>query len=247
MAYTENDNPGLPQEKLWSSLQARADTLDVAGAAISAFNLYGSAHECLDPWRVDLMESDYFSYELAELLLFAHRNDIARIYFYKLLDFDSQASKLGFFTPEGEPKRAYEQVARVWAVIQDGCRAYELESPRRIRVVGENERVFEAALGPIEAPGRFLGVSWAFGECELRSVYRMAKEGLMGFARKRMVVRARDRVRLLVVEDDDFYARLVSDLLNAAPALLPDITRTSKLAETLECLERDEYDVVVLD
>ena len=69
----------------------------------------------------------------------------------------------------------------------------------------------------------------------------------MEFARKRMVVRARDRVRLLVVEDDDFHTSLVADVLNATPAFLPRITRTRTLAETLECLERDEYDVVVLD
>ncbi len=69
----------------------------------------------------------------------------------------------------------------------------------------------------------------------------------MEFARKRMVVRARDRVRLLVVEDDDFHTSLVADVLNATPAFLPRITRTRTLAETLECLSREDHDVVVLD
>ncbi len=143
---------GGPQEKPWASLQQTADQLDLSGGAISAFNLYGSADICATPWRSALMESDYFTYELAELLLFAHRNDLARIYFFKLLDFEHELSKLGFFDEQGAPKAAFRQVARVWQVIAGGYQAYELANPRRIRIVGKHE-VFEAALAPLDHPG----------------------------------------------------------------------------------------------
>ncbi len=152
IGWGENQDPDLPTEKRWSTLQARADTLDLRGGAISAFNLYARAHECGSPWREDLIESDYFSYELAELLLFAHRTGLARIYMWKLLDFADEPSRLGFFDEAGQPKESFRQLARVWRVIRSGYRAYELQNPRRIRIVGEEGEIFEASMAPLGLP-----------------------------------------------------------------------------------------------
>jgi len=152
VGYGENGNAGLPQEKGWARLSERADTLDLSGGAMTAFNLFGSADYCLDAWRGDLIGSDYFTYELAELLLFAHRHRLARIYFFNLIDFAEKGSKLGFFDEDGRPKPAFDQISRVWQIISGGYQAYELAGPRRIRIVGQRGEILEAALAPLDLP-----------------------------------------------------------------------------------------------
>ncbi len=69
----------------------------------------------------------------------------------------------------------------------------------------------------------------------------------MEFAGKRMMVRARDRVAVLVVEDNELHARMVGDVLGEAPAVLPQITYVGTLKAALEHLAVSMPDIVVLD
>jgi len=83
--------------------------------------------------------SPYFVYKMAQLLAFAYKNDVKRIYFHKLKDQPEQhkRGRNGFFDIEGNPKPSYDFLVKINNLIKDG---YKVNSTAKyIEIIGKNQ------------------------------------------------------------------------------------------------------------
>ncbi len=177
-------------EKTWDDLDTHAwPATDADHAVLSAFDVFGRNTEedatgtpVESPWKIALEDSSWLTWELAELLYFAQERDLAAVYLWKLMDIASEGQS-GFFDPCGQPRRGYEQLVEVWAVIEDGYTA--TRDAGVVTVRGTNGQVLKASattsfshdsdmdisscfvddldesLLPSSAVGTAIGASWA--------------------------------------------------------------------------------------
>jgi len=129
-------------EKSWEDLaSAPWPVTDADHVVLSAFDLFG--RNGTDTWKAALENSSWLTYELAELLFFAHERDIDAIYLWKLLDIDSEGQS-GFFDECGVPRRSYDLLVDVWEVVEDGYVATR-DAQGLVEIRGLNGLVLEAS------------------------------------------------------------------------------------------------------
>ncbi|MBS1746348.1 MAG: hypothetical protein JST21_09295 [Bacteroidetes bacterium] len=104
---------------------------------ITEFNFYGSMKQGSS--RLDVTNSPVFGSLLIQALDFAYKNEIAKIYLFKLIDVANKEGLLGFFDVNGNPKPSYNAFIKVYNVIKDGYRVEENAS--QIKLVGLNQTI----------------------------------------------------------------------------------------------------------
>lgn len=84
------------------------------------------------------LNSPEFVTRFADLLDFTYRNDVSRIYLFKLADVPGKGL-LGFFDSNGNPKESYYQLLEIYDVVKEG---YKVEkSANFIKIIGRNSTI----------------------------------------------------------------------------------------------------------
>lgn len=104
---------------------------------VTEFNFYGSMKAGSS--RLDVTNSPVFGSLLIQMLDFAYKNQISKIYLFKLIDVANKEGLLGFFDVNGNPKPSYNAFLKVYNVIKDGYRVEENAS--QIKLIGLNQTI----------------------------------------------------------------------------------------------------------
>ena len=85
--------------------------------------------------------SPYFVYKMAQLLAFAYKNDVQRIYFHKLMDQPEKhkRGRNGFFDMDGNPKPSYDFLVKIKILIKDGYKVNYTDE--YIEIIGRSKSV----------------------------------------------------------------------------------------------------------
>ena len=105
---------------------------------ITEFNFYAYQKES-STTRIAFSNSPAFGSLLIQTLIFAYKNDIKKIYFFKLVDLPSKEGTLGFFDQNGSPKPPYTYLVKIYDVIKDG---YTIkENSQEVRLIGAQKTI----------------------------------------------------------------------------------------------------------
>ncbi|MCZ2460833.1 MAG: hypothetical protein LC128_14530 [Chitinophagales bacterium] len=113
------------------------DLPGLKNSIITEFNFYANMKKGSD--KLDIANSPLFGSLLIQMLDFAYKNDINKIYLFKLIDVANKEGALGFFDENGNPKPAYNEFLKVFNVVKDGFRAEE--SGSEIKLIGANQTI----------------------------------------------------------------------------------------------------------
>ena len=110
------------------------------GGYITEYNLSASMPPKATQ-KHDLVNSPLFVSKFAELLDLTYRNDIGRVYLFKLVDIPGKG-RLGFFDENGAPKESYIQFLEIYDVVKDG---YKIErTANQIKIIGKQSTIHVA-------------------------------------------------------------------------------------------------------
>ena len=110
------------------------------GSYITETNVYGGMADGTP--QLEKANSPFWIVRFAQMLEFAYKHKIERIYFHKLKDQPGIKGKLGFFDVKGKAKPSYEYFLKVKSVIDDG---YKLEiNDDYIQIVGKKKTLIVA-------------------------------------------------------------------------------------------------------
>ncbi len=134
LGYGTSGNFDGVQEKRFDAITSKvqAEGLDLTGSSVSSYSLFGKVGRAPSDWKVDLINSDFYVYDLArEVLIFTYAHDIAEFYFWKLFHQDDEDDHRGMFVVDEDaanaadivqPTGRFESVALVWELIAEGYR-----------------------------------------------------------------------------------------------------------------------------
>jgi hypothetical protein len=104
---------------------------------ITEFNFYGNMKKGSN--RLDVTNSPVFGSLFIQLLDFAYKNEVSKIYLFKLVDVANKEGLLGFFDVNGNPKPSYNAFIKVYNVIKDGYKVEENAS--QIKLIGLHQTI----------------------------------------------------------------------------------------------------------
>jgi hypothetical protein len=134
LGYGEAGDVGGVQEKRFDAItsKAQANGLDLTDSSVSSYSLFGKVGTEGTDWKVDLLNSDFYVYDLSsEVLPFTYTEGISEFYFWKLYHRDVDNDQKGMFRIDTgatqiedlvQPTGRFESVALVWELIADGYR-----------------------------------------------------------------------------------------------------------------------------
>ncbi len=115
----------------------QTDLPGLKNSIITELNFYANMKKGSD--KLDIANSPLFGSLLIQMLNFAYKNDINKIYLFKLIDVANKEGALGFFDENGTPKPAYNEFLKVFNVVKDGFRAEE--SGSEIKLIGADQTI----------------------------------------------------------------------------------------------------------
>lgn len=132
LGYGVSGAVGGVQEKGFDDIAAKALStgLSLNGASISSYSLFGKVGRLGSDWKVDLLNSDFYVYDLAQQVLpFTYDQGVEDLYFWKLFHRDVDDDHRGAFTIDTSaatmaqavvPNARFHSVSLVWELISDG-------------------------------------------------------------------------------------------------------------------------------
>src|SRR3990172_181859 len=112
---------------------------------ITSFSIFTAVTD-QTPDRINLINSGKFVVHFAKLLDFAYRNDVRRIYLWRLMDAADEQGRLGFFDRAGNPKKSYEYFLKVSRIVRNG---YVVRKTGTYVEISGRDRVLLVALQPL--------------------------------------------------------------------------------------------------
>jgi hypothetical protein len=89
--------------------------------------------------RIAFSNSPAFGSLLIQTLILAYKNDIKKIYFFKLVDVPGKEGTLGFFDQNGNPKPSYNYLIQIYNVIKDGYKIQETN--QSVKIIGAQQTI----------------------------------------------------------------------------------------------------------
>lgn len=105
------------------------------GAIITEFNIYDNVTEGSRE-KIDVLNSEKALYYYAKLLSFAYKNDIKRIYFWRLMDHPDEPGRIGYFDINGNPKPSYAYFRKIYDLVKNGYTVKRTD--QYIEIIGTN-------------------------------------------------------------------------------------------------------------
>ena len=105
---------------------------------ITEFNFYAYQKEGSET-KIAFSNSPAFGSLLIQTLIFAYKNDIKKIYFFKLVDLPNKEGTLGFFDGNGNAKPPYTYLVKIYDVIKDGFTIKETN--QEVRLIGTQKTI----------------------------------------------------------------------------------------------------------
>ena len=116
---------------------------------ITEFNLFTSLTQKSDS-KNDIVNSPEFGSVLIKALVFAYRNNVKKIYLFRLADTKDKQTTYGFFDNNGNAKPCYKYFTQIYNVIKDG---YNIGvTSNYINIVGKEETILYAIRNKISIP-----------------------------------------------------------------------------------------------